>query len=279
MPLFLFLMVKLVEFLAEVIILRICFVGDIVASPGRRAIKNILPSFLKNNQIDICIVNAENSVHGLGVSYKVIDELNSIGVDCITLGNHTFSSNDFIRMANNYKNVVVPANVSIKWPGYRYSIVEKNGFKLAVINLLGQVGMGMYYDSPFEKADVLLKELSKESPNAIFLDFHAEATSEKQAMGYYLDGRVAVVAGTHTHVQTADNKVLPNGTGYITDAGMTGVADSILGMDIDTSLRRFIDKLPAKYQPAEGDAYMCGIIADVDYNGKCNKISRFCEYE
>lgn len=259
--------------------MRICFVGDIVASSGRRAIKNILPEFLKTNKVDFCVVNAENSVHGLGVSYKVIDELKAIGTDAITLGNHTFSSNDFIRMANNYKDVVVPANVSSKWPGSRYAIVEKNGMKLAVINLLGQVDMGMYSDSPFEKIEELLKEVNKQSPDAIFVDFHAEATSEKVAFGYYLDGRVSVVVGTHTHVQTADNRVLPNGTGYITDAGMTGVAESVIGMDIDTSLRRFVDKLPAKYQPAEGDAYMCGIIADVDYNGKCTKISRFCEYE
>lgn len=259
--------------------MRICFIGDIVAAPGRRAIKSILPGFLKDNSIDFCIVNAENSVHGLGVSYKVIDELNSIGVDAITLGNHTFSSNDFIRMANNYSNVVVPANVSCKWPGNRFCIIEKKGIKLAVFNLLGQVDMGMYCDSPFEKADKLLNEISSLKPNAIVLDFHAEATSEKLAMGYYLDGKVSLVVGTHTHVQTADNKVFNNGTGYITDAGMTGVSDSILGMDVDTSLRRFIDKLPAKYQPAEGDAYMCGIIADVDNNGKCIKISRFCEYE
>lgn len=259
--------------------MRICFVGDLVASPGRRVLKSILPGFLKKNSIDICIVNAENSVHGLGVSYKVIDELKSLGVDAVTLGNHTFSCNDFIRMANNYPQVVVPANVSNKWPGSRFSIIRKGDFTLAVFNLLGQVDMGMYTDSPFEKADQIISEINESKPNAIFLDFHAEATSEKQAMGYYLDGKVSVIVGTHTHVQTSDNRVLRNGTGYITDVGMTGVVDSIIGMDIDTSLRRFVDKLPAKYQPAEGDAFMCGIIADVDYNGKCNKISRFCEYE
>lgn len=259
--------------------MRICFIGDIVAAPGRRVLNRQLPAFLRDNDIDFCIINAENSVHGLGVSPKIIEELTRMGVDAITLGNHTFSYRDFLVQAGKYKNVVVPSNVSSKWPGSRYAIIEKNGFKLAVFNLMGQVDMGMYSDSPFEKADEILKEIEKERPNAIFLDFHAEATSEKQAMGYFLDGRVSVVAGTHTHVQTADDRILPQGTGYITDVGMTGCQDSIIGMDIDTSLTRFVDKVPAKYMPAEGEASMCGIISEVDYNGKCISISRFCIYE
>ena len=259
--------------------MKILFVGDLVAAPGRRVIKQQLPSFIKDNEIDFCIVNGENAVHGLGISPKVADELFSLGADAITLGNHTFSFYDFVKQCNRYKNVVVPSNVSNKWPGSKYTIIEKKGFKLAVFNLLGQVDMGMYCDSPFEKADEILDKLKEEKPNAIFLDFHAEATSEKQAMGYYLDGRVSVVVGTHTHVQTADDKILPQGTGYITDAGMTGCTDSIIGMDIDTSLRRFVYKLPAKYAPAEGEASMSGIICEVDYNGRCSSISRFCIYE
>ena len=259
--------------------MKICFIGDIVAAPGRRVLNRQLPSFLRDNNIDFCVINAENSVHGLGVSPKVLDELFRLGVDAVTLGNHTFSYRDFLTQAGKYKNVVVPANVSCKWPGSKFSIIEKNGFKLAVFNLMGQVDMGMYSDSPFEKADEMLTEINKERPNAIFLDFHAEATSEKQAMGYFLDGRVSIVAGTHTHVQTADDRILPQGPGYITDAGMTGCQDSIIGMDIDTSLTRFVEKVPAKYLPAEGEASMCGIICEVDYNGKCNSISRFCIYE
>ncbi|MBO7452633.1 MAG: TIGR00282 family metallophosphoesterase [Clostridiales bacterium] len=259
--------------------MKICFVGDVVAMPGRRVLKQQLPSFIRDKDIDFCIVNAENAVHGLGISPKIATELFDLGVDVITLGNHTFSFRDFIGQANRFKNVVVPSNVSEKWPGSKFTVVEKNGKKLAVFNLLGQVDMGMYVDSPFEKAEEILKEINKSAPDAIVLDFHAEATSEKQAMGYYLDGRVSLVVGTHTHVQTADNKVLPMGTGYITDAGMTGCDESIIGMDIDTSLRRFVDKLPAKYEPAEGEACMCGIICEVDYNLKCNSVSRFCVYE
>ena len=259
--------------------MKICFVGDIVASPGRRVLKSQLPSFLRENNIDFCIANAENSVYGLGVSPKVLDELFGLGVDAVTLGNHTFSYHDFIDRANSYNNVVVPSNVSSKWPGRKYAIIQKGDKKLAVFNLMGQVDMGMYSDSPFEKADEILRSIEGSKPDAIFLDFHAEATSEKQAMGYYLDGRISVIAGTHTHVQTSDSKILPHGTGYITDAGMTGCLDSIIGMDIETSLVRFIDKIPAKYQPAEGEAAMCGIICEVDYNGKCISISRFCVYE
>ena len=139
--------------------------------------------------------------------------------------------------------------------------------------------MGMYSDSPFVKADSIISELKSQGIRNIILDFHAEATSEKRAMGFYLDGRVSAVIGTHTHVQTADNTVLRNGTGYITDAGMTGVVDSILGMDTDTSIKRFLTKLPVKYEPAEGAAYMCGVVLDIDDNGLCREVKRFCEYE
>lgn len=259
--------------------MRICFIGDIVAAPGRRVLKRILPDFLRDNDIDICIANAENSTHGLGVSPKVIEELTALGVDAITLGNHTFSNYDFYNMANKYKQVARPANVSPDWPGYDYVIVEKNNAKFGVINLMGQVDIMPCCNDPFRKADDLIELLNSYGVYNIFVDFHAEATSEKIALGYYLDGRVSVVAGTHTHVQTADNRVLPNGTGYITDAGMTGCLDSVLGMDIDVSIARLKDKLNMRYEPAEGDATICGIIADINEDGKCTYIKRFTEYE
>ena len=259
--------------------MKICFVGDLVAAPGRRAVKRQLPPLLRENAIDFCIVNAENAVHGLGVSTKVINELCDLGVDAVTLGNHTFSYHDFTRQADLFPHVVVPANVSRKWPGNRICTIEKNGMKLGIFNLLGQVDMGITCDSPFHKADDILAELDGQGHDAILVDFHAEATSEKQALGYYLDGRVSLVIGTHTHVQTADSRVLPHGTGYITDAGMTGCVDSVIGMDIDTSLTRFVDKMPAKYLPADGEACLCGIIADVDTDGRCKRIERFCVYE
>lgn len=258
--------------------MRICFIGDIVAAPGRRVMKRILPNFLRDNNIDICIANAENSAHGLGVSPRIIEELTRGGVDAITLGNHTFSNYDFYNMAYEYPQVARPANVSPDWPGFDYVIVEKNGNKLGVINLLGQVDIMPSSNNPFTRADEIIKLLNDKGVTNIFVDFHAEATGEKIAFGYYLDGKVSVVAGTHTHVQTADNRILPNGTGYISDAGMTGCMNSVLGMDIETSIGRLKDKLNLRYQPAEGDAAICGIIAEID-NGKCISIKRFTEYE
>lgn len=259
--------------------MRICFIGDVVAAPGRRALKSVLPDFLSANDIDFCVVNAENSAHGLGVSPRIIDELLRLGVDAVTLGNHTFSCYDFYNLADRYTEVARPANVCSSWPGYDYTVCAKGDMKLGVINLLGQVEMMPSAESPFDKADELIDELKNQGVNSILVDFHAEATGEKNALGYYLDGRVSVVAGTHTHVQTADNRILPLGTGYITDAGMTGCVDSVLGMDIDVSIRRLKDKISSKYEPAEGDATVNGIIAQIDNNGKCVSIKRFTEYE
>lgn len=259
--------------------MKICFIGDIVAAPGRRAVVNALPSFLASNDIDLCIANAENSAHGLGVSQRIIDELVKCGVDVITLGNHAFSNYEFISQINRYTNVVKPSNVSSSWPGPDIVYAEKKGKTAAVINLLGQVGMTPFAEDPFTKADELIEKIRKEGIKHIIVDLHAEATSEKKAMGFYLDGRASLVIGTHTHVQTADEKVLEHGTGYITDAGMTGVTDSVLGMDIETSVRRLKDKLPARYDPAEGDASINGIIAELDDEGRCTSVRRFTEYE
>ncbi len=259
--------------------MKICFIGDIVAVPGRRAIRNVLPSFLAENSIDFCVANAENSARGLGVSSKINDELFSLGVDVITLGNHTFSFSEFLYHADKDKRVIRPANVSPEWPGYDYAIVEKNGKKLGVINLIGQVDITPIGENPYLNADRLVNEVKAAGVDAILIDFHAEATSEKIAFGYYMDGKVSLVVGTHSHVQTADNRIHKNGTGYITDVGMTGCVESVLGMDINASLRRLKDKLPSKYEPAEGEASMCGVIAEIDDSGKCISIKRFCEYE
>lgn len=259
--------------------MRLCFIGDVVGSSGRRALRAILPGFLSSNEIDFCVINAENSAHGLGCNYKICDELHKLGADAITLGNHTFSSNDFIKDIKNLSYVVRPSNVSKSWPGNDYVIIEKNGIKLGVLNLEGQVDIEPCGSNPFEKADELIDKLNSLGIKNILVDFHAEATSEKCAMGYYLAGRVSVVCGTHTHVQTADSRILNGETGYITDAGMTGAVDSVLGMEIDISLKRLKDKMPARYAPAEGPAYINGIIADLDNDGRCIKIRRFTEYE
>lgn len=260
--------------------MKICFVGDVVASSGCRIVRNILPSFLQSNQIDICIVNAENSACGLGVTSKFCEDLHNMGVDAITLGNHSFSNKDFMRHAKNLSYVICPSNVSSSWNGNYSYVINKNNFKLGVINPMGQINMGISCDSPFTAADTLINKLkSEDKVDAIFVDFHAETSSEKQAMGYYLDGKANCVVGTHTHVQTADEKILPNGTAYISDAGMTGAYNSILGMDIDTSLDRLVNKLHVPYKAADGEAFMSGVIIDIEQNGKINSIRRFCEYE
>lgn len=259
--------------------MRLCFIGDIVGNSGRRALQAILPGFLSDNGIDICIVNAENSAHGLGCNEKICKDLRALGADVITLGNHTFSSYDFISKIGQFDYVVRPGNVSKAWPGKDIVVAEKNGYKLAVINVLGQINMLPCGNNPFEACDELIGRIRDMGIKSIFVDFHSETTSEKAALGYYLNGRVSLVCGTHTHVQTSDDRILDGGTGYITDVGMTGSIDSILGMDIDVSIKRLKDKLPARYEPADGPALINGIIADIDSDGKCMALKRFTEYE
>ena len=239
----------------------------------------ILPGFLSSNGIDVCVINAENSTHGLGCSEKICSDLKSVGADVITLGNHTFSNYEFLSKIDKIDYVVKPCNVSRNWPGRDVVVVEKNGHKLAVINLLGQINMQPVGNNPFEAADDIIAKLNESGINSILVDFHSETTSEKCALGYYLAGRVSAVIGTHTHVQTADSRILAGGTGYITDAGMTGTCDSVLGMDIEVSIRRLKDKLPARYEPASGPAMINGVIAEIDTDGKCTSFKRFTEYE
>lgn len=242
--------------------------------------KAVLPGFLSSNGIDICVINAENSAHGLGCNEKICAELKSLGADVITLGNHSFSSYDFLGKIDKIDYVVKPSNVSRKWAGNDIvSVASASGEKLAVINLLGQINMIPCGNNPFEAADELIDKIHAMGIKSILVDFHSETTSEKVALGYYLSGRASVVVGTHTHVQTSDDRIIDGVTGYITDAGMTGTVDSVLGMDIGTSITRLKDKLPARYEPAEGPAMINGIIADIDIDGKCTKIRRFTEYE
>lgn len=262
------------------VLVRICFIGDVVGGCGRRVIRDVLPDFKTSNDIDLVICNAENAAHGLGCSEKIVSELTNFGCDIITLGNHSFSYYDFLRQIESLDNVVRPSNITPPWPGKDYVIVERSGVRIGVINLLGQINIGLSSDNPFEKGECLIEHLkNKEGCNAVIIDFHAETTSEKQALGYYFDGMATAVIGTHTHVQTADARILPNGTGYITDAGMTGPVDSVLGMDIEISIDRLANKIQRRYEPAEGPGFMNGVIIDLDSYGKCISIKRFTEYE
>lgn len=260
--------------------MKVCFVGDIVGAAGKRAFCSIMPHFKADNGIDCLLVNAENSTHGMGVSLNMINDLMAAGADGFTLGNHAFSNKDFITQAPKVRNCARPANVTPSWPGYDYFVFEKGNERLGVFNLLGQVFTGINADDPFSKADEIIGKLKNdEHCTSMLLDFHAETTAEKIVMGRYLDGRVSVVLGTHTHVPTADEKIFPGGTGYITDVGMTGSEESVIGMRLDASMTRLVNKMPARYEPATGPASVCGIVFSTDASGRCLDIRRFCEYE
>ena len=258
------------------ILLNILFIGDIVGQPGRRILKDRLSSLRREYDVDVCIANAENAAAGFGITASIAKDLFSFGVDIITMGNHTFSRSDAFRFLDTDKRIVRPANVSPAWPGNDYAIYDGGDKgKILIINLLGRIGMDPC-DSPYTAADRLLDRVSERyGTQMTVVDFHAEATSEKQAIGYYLDGRVSLIAGTHTHVQTADEKILAKGTGHISDAGMTGAADGVLGMDPSASLRRLVEMLPAAYEPAKGRAMINGIYSRLDpQTGKCRSIER-----
>lgn len=256
--------------------MNILFIGDIVGQPGRRILNDRLFSLRREYDADVCIANAENAAAGFGITASIAKDLFSFGVDIITMGNHTFSRSDAFRFLGTEKRIVRPSNVSPEWPGNDFAVFDgKDKGRLLILNLIGRIGMDPC-DSPYSAADRLLDNAyEKYQTQMSLLDFHAETTSEKQGIGYYLDGRVSLIVGTHTHVQTADEKILPKGTGHISDAGMTGPADGVLGMDPDASLRRLVRRLPAVYEPAKGRAMINGVIASVDPGtGKCRSIER-----
>ena len=261
--------------------MNILFIGDIVGQPGRKILKERLPALRSQYQVDVCIANAENAAAGFGLTNPIALDLFSFGVDIITMGNHTFARADLFRVIESEKRIVRPANVSASWPGFDYALFDagEKG-KLLILNLLGRVGMDPC-DSPYAAADRLLQTYKTElGAHMVLVDFHAEATSEKVAMGYYLDGRVSLVIGTHTHVQTADEKILERGTGHITDVGMTGAINSVLGMDVEVSLRRLADQLPSVYVTASGKSMINGIFASLDpVSGKCLHIERIQQFD
>jgi hypothetical protein len=267
--------------LTEVSNLIVLFVGDIVGQPGRRILRERLGDLRRRFSADVCIANAENAAAGFGITSSIAKDIFASGADFLTMGNHTFARAEFLTPAPTETKIVRPANVSPEWPGFDYAIFDgKDKGKLLILNLLGRVGMDPC-DSPYHCADALLDRYKKTlGASMVLVDFHAEATSEKVAMGYYLDGRVSLVLGTHTHVQTADEKILERGTGHISDVGMTGATNSVLGMDVDASLRRLVDCLPSKYQTAEGRAMINAVVAELDpISGKCIRIERICEKE
>jgi 2',3'-cyclic-nucleotide 2'-phosphodiesterase len=249
----------------------ILFLGDVVGKPGRQAVREGLPSLQQIHSPLFTIVNGENSAGGVGITPDIAEEIYKAGADAITLGNHAFNKREIFDYLDTAKPIVRPSNMPGGVPGKGLVQVEKDGIKLAVMNLCGRVFLDSY-DDPFKEVDRLLDTL--DTPHR-FVDFHAEATSEKIAMGWHLDGRVSVVVGTHTHVQTADECVLPGGTAYITDVGMCGPVRSVLGMDREIILKRFRTTLPIRFEVANEPGVICGVVISVERDsGRAVSIER-----
>ena len=242
--------------------LKILAVGDIVGENGVKKLKEELPKIIQKNSIDFCIVNGENAAGGMGITTKIFNEMLNLKVDVITMGNHTWGKKDIFSFID-HPQIIRPANYSAGVVGKGMGIYNCKGKKIAVINLIGRTDMNVLSENPFLVAKDLVDKV-KNNVDIIMVDFHAEATAEKIAMGYFLDGKVTAVYGTHTHVQTADEKILENGTAYITDIGMTGPYKSVIGMDADASIKRFVTSLPERYKLAEGKCKLNGCIFDIN---------------
>ena len=253
--------------------MKILAVGDLVGEGGVKKLKELLPKIREEEKIDFVIVNAENSAGGMGITTKIFNELKALNIDAMTMGNHTWGKKDIFTFIDDPK-LLRPANYPNNVPGKGYGIYTCKGKKICVVNLIGRTDMNVLSENPFQKMQEILKEVRSQA-DIIILDFHAEATAEKIAMGYYLDGKITAMFGTHTHVQTADEKILENGTGYITDIGMTGPIKAVIGMDIAVSIKRFETTLPERYKLAEGNCMLNGCIFEInDESCRVEKITR-----
>lgn len=251
--------------------MRILFVGDVVGSPGRDMLKAYLPRLKSKYKPTLTIINGENSAAGKGITEKIYKQMLEVGAQVVTLGNHTWDQRELIEVIDNCEYLIRPANFPEEVPGKGYKIIKVNQLEVAVISIQGRTFLPPL-DCPFKTVEKLINEIKKRTP-IIFVDFHAEATSEKQAMGWFLDGKVSAVVGTHTHVQTADARILPNKTAYITDVGMTGPYDGILGVEREAVLKRFLTQLPVRFEVAEGREQLNAVIIDIDQkSGNANAI-------
>ena len=253
--------------------MKVLAIGDLVGNIAIKKLKNNLVKLKKEENIDFTIVNGENVAEGMGMTEKNFEDILATGVDVITMGNHTWGKKDIFKFID-HPQIIRPANYNKGVVGKGYTIRKFKNKKIAVINLIGRVNMNVLSENPFLVAKEIVEEI-KNNVDMIFVDFHGEATAEKIAFSYYLDGEVTAIFGTHTHVQTADEKILPKGTGYITDIGMTGPINSVIGMSIESSLKRFETSLPERYKIAEGEAMLNGVIFEInDDNCKVEKIKR-----
>lgn len=252
--------------------MKVVFIGDIVGSVGRDAVKRLLPWIKDKYQPHIIIANGENAAAGRGINAAITRELFEWGVHGITMGNHTWDNREIFEFIDDEPRMIRPANLPEgTTPGKGYTVIKVGSKELAIVNLMGRTFLPPS-DCPFRKADEILSEL-RAKHKCILVDFHAEATSEKIAMGWHLDGKASLVVGTHTHVQTNDERILPEGTAYVTDAGMTGPRDGVLGMERTTVIRKFITGLPARFQVAETKWILSGVFVDIDEaTGKAVKV-------
>jgi metallophosphoesterase (TIGR00282 family) len=251
---------------------RILFVADVVGHPGRDAVKAILPSLRKEVGADLVIVNGENAAGGFGLTSKIAAELKQAGADVITTGNHVFAQKDFVPELPHLENVLRPANYPPAAPGQGSCVVEATGQQVLVMNLMGRIFVEAL-DDPFRAADAILN--ANPDVKIVFCDMHAEATSEKTAMGWYLDGRASAVVGTHTHIPTADARVLTKGTAYVTDVGMVGPRDGCIGMDKDIVLQRFLTGVPNRFQVASGPVTFNSVLVTISSStGRATSIQR-----
>jgi 2',3'-cyclic-nucleotide 2'-phosphodiesterase len=255
--------------------MRILILGDVVGRPARRAIRELVPSLMKQERIDLAIANAENAAGGIGVDVKSAKELFASGIHVLTSGNHIWKKKEIYPYLDENSDLIRPANYPEGAPGRGWCVWQNEyGLTALVINVQGRVFMPNHVEDPFRSVDAICREWGRHS-RVVIVDMHAEATSEKNAMGWHLNGRASIVYGTHTHVQTSDDRILPGGTAYITDVGMCGPFDSVIGMEKDTVIRGFISQLPRHYEVAQDQVVLQGIIVDVeDDTGKAREITR-----
>jgi len=253
--------------------MNILMVGDVFGEPGRAAVAKHLARLRQEHAIDFCVVNVENAASGFGVTPAMARQVLEQGADVMTSGNHIWDRKEIVEYITKENLLLRPANYPAGTPGVGHVTIKAGPHRVAVLNLMGRVFMNPI-DCPFRKADEVVPELRKETP-IVLVDMHAEATSESVAMGWYLDGRVSAVVGTHRHVQTADERVLPGGTAYITDLGMTGPTDGVIGVDREIILQRFLSQMPVRFEAAKGPAALHGVVIVVDPDsGRATAIRR-----
>ena len=254
--------------------MKVLFLGDVFGKPGREVLKAKLPVMVEENNIDFVIANGENAAGGIGITPDICKTLLNMGVDIVTSGNHIYKKNEILDYIERQPRLLKPANYPPATPGSGYHIMsDKKNNRIAVINVCGRVFID-YFDCPFRTIDKIINNIREETP-VIIVDFHAEVTSEKVAMGWYLDGRVSAVVGTHTHIQTADERILPGGTAYITDVGMVGPRDSVIGVRKENIIKRFLTMMPQKFTVSDDNYLVNAVVIDInEKSGRANNITR-----